>query len=119
MSASFCDCVNQLEPAVGLQVLTDTKYLSLRTRGEIEFTKKNFSLPVSPPLPDHEEDGGVDLVQAGPPVHQPGLQGQGRLGHGGQHHPQVPLVTGKLQPPLQVPALQSRLVLEKVPSEGS
>ena len=33
MSASFCDCVNQWEQAVGLQVLKDTKYLSLRTRG--------------------------------------------------------------------------------------
>ena len=34
MSASFCDCVNQWEQAVGLQVLRDTKYLSLRTRGD-------------------------------------------------------------------------------------
>ena len=34
MSASFCDCVNQWEQVVGLQVLKDTKYLSLRTRGE-------------------------------------------------------------------------------------
>ena len=33
MSSSFCDCVNQWEKAVGLQVLKDTKYLSLRTRG--------------------------------------------------------------------------------------
>ena len=65
------------------------------------------SLPVAPPLPDHEEDGGVDLVQAGPPLHQRGVQGQGRLGHGAQHHPQVTLVTGQLQPPLQVPALHS------------
>ena len=35
MSASFCDCVNQWEQAVWLQVLRDTKYLSLRTRGEL------------------------------------------------------------------------------------
>ena len=33
MSSSFCDCVNQWEKVVGLQVLKDTKYLSLRTRG--------------------------------------------------------------------------------------
>ena len=33
MSSSFCDCVNQWEQAVGLQVLEDTKYLSVRTRG--------------------------------------------------------------------------------------
>ena len=38
MSASFCDCVNQWEQEVGLQVLKDTKYLSLRTRGEWDYT---------------------------------------------------------------------------------
>ena len=38
MSASFCNCVNQWEQAVGLQVLKDTKYLSLRTRGESNLT---------------------------------------------------------------------------------
>ena len=32
MSASFCDCVNQWEPLLGLQVLKDTKHLSLWTR---------------------------------------------------------------------------------------
>ena len=36
MSASFCDCVNQWEQEVGLQVLKDTKYLSLRTRGDAD-----------------------------------------------------------------------------------
>ena len=36
MSASFCDCVNQWEQAVGLQVLKDTKYLSVQTRGGVE-----------------------------------------------------------------------------------
>ena len=35
MSASFCDCVNQWEKAVGLQELKDTKILSVRTRGVI------------------------------------------------------------------------------------
>ena len=33
MSASFCDCVNQWEQVVGLQVLRDTKYLSVQIRG--------------------------------------------------------------------------------------
>ena len=32
MSASFCDCVNQWEQVLGLQVLKDTKHLSLWTR---------------------------------------------------------------------------------------
>ena len=32
MSASFCDCVNQWEQVLGLQVLKDTKHLSVRTR---------------------------------------------------------------------------------------
>ena len=35
MSASFCDCVNQWEQVVGLQVLRDTKYLSVQIRGVI------------------------------------------------------------------------------------
>ena len=33
MSASFCDCVNQWEQVLGLQVLKDTKHLSVPTRG--------------------------------------------------------------------------------------
>ena len=37
MSSSFCDCVNQWEKAVRLQDLKDTKYLSVRTRGEQDF----------------------------------------------------------------------------------
>ena len=41
MSASFCDCVNQWEQAVGLQVLKDTKYLSLRTRGDQRWGDEN------------------------------------------------------------------------------
>ena len=32
MSASFCDCVNQWEQVLGLQVLKDTNHLSVRTR---------------------------------------------------------------------------------------
>ena len=32
MSASFCDCVNQWEQVLGLQVLKDTKHLSVRKR---------------------------------------------------------------------------------------
>ena len=32
MSASFCDCVNQWKQVLGLQVLKDTKHLSVRTR---------------------------------------------------------------------------------------
>ena len=31
MSASFCGCVNQWEQVLGLQVLEDTKHLSLPT----------------------------------------------------------------------------------------
>ena len=41
MSSSFCDCVNQWEQAVGLQVLKDTKYLSLRTRGEVDIWQQS------------------------------------------------------------------------------
>ena len=33
MSASFCDCVNQWEQVLGLQVLKDAKHLSVPTRG--------------------------------------------------------------------------------------
>ena len=44
MSASFCDCVNQWEQVVGLQVLKDTKYLSLRTRGEVDCYERRLCL---------------------------------------------------------------------------